>query len=78
MENKDLILAIAFDHERDKYIVDIPAGKNIAEVAFSMMVVIRCLINDGIIKKPEDLLDLVYKYLNDPQYEEIKEEESDG
>jgi hypothetical protein len=31
-------------------------------------------MKDGIIKSPTDVTDLIDKYLNDPQYEEVKED----
>lgn len=72
MDNRKIILAVAFDEENDKYIVDIPAGSNVAEAAFGVAVVIKCLVKDGIIDKPEVFTDAILKYLNDPQYEEVK------
>ena len=39
-----------------------------------MSVVIKCLMKDGIIKSPADVTDLIDKYLNDPQYEEVKDD----
>lgn len=43
-------------------------GMTVAEMAFCVMVTTRLLKQDGYIKDPSDFLDLVYKYLNDPQY----------
>jgi hypothetical protein len=70
---KNLILGVAFDDENNIYSVDIPAGSCIPETAFAMSVVIRCLIKDGIIEKSTDVTDLINKYIDDPQYEEVKE-----
>jgi hypothetical protein len=71
-ETKKIILAVAFDDEKDVYSVDIPAGSSVAETAFGMAIVIKCLIRDGIVKNPEEVTELIHKYLTDPQYEEVK------
>lgn len=72
MDDKKLLLAIAFDETNGIYSVDIPCGSSVPETAFCMSVVIKCLIRDNIIEKPEEVLDLVKKYLEDSQYEEVK------
>ena len=40
-----------------------------------MAVVLKCLIRDGIIKEAKDVTDLINKYLDDPQYNEVKKDE---
>lgn len=70
---KNLILGVAFDDENNIYSVDIPAGSSVPETAFAMSVVIKCLIKDGIIEKSTDVTDLINKYINDPLYEEVNE-----
>ena len=74
-ENKILLMAVAFDQTNNTYSVDLAKGSNVAETAFSMAVVIKCLIRDGIIKEAKDVTDLVNKYLEDPQYNEVKKDE---
>lgn len=74
-ENKVLLMAVAFDQTNNTYSVDLAKGSNVAETAFSMAVVIKCLIRDGIIKKAKDVTDLINKYLDDPQYNEVKKDE---
>ena len=73
-ENKTMLMAVAFDNERNSYIVDLGKGSNVAETAFAMMVVIKCLLRDNIIKDASEVTDLINKYLNDPQYDEVKDE----
>ena len=73
MDDKKILLAVAFSDEKNTYSVDIPAGSSVPETAFSMAVVIKCLIRDGIIEKSTDITDLINKYVEDPQYEEVKE-----
>lgn len=74
-ENKILLMAVAFDQTNNTYSVDLAKGSNVAETAFSMAVVIKCLIRDGIIKDAKDVTDLINKYLDDPQYNEVKKDE---
>lgn len=74
-ENKILLMAVAFDQTNNTYSVDLAKGSNVAETAFSMAVVIKCLIRDGIIKDAKDVTDLINKYLEDPQYNEVKKDE---
>lgn len=74
-ENKILLMAVAFDQTKNTYSVDLAKGSNVAETAFSMAVVIKCLIRDGIIKEAKDVTDLINKYLEDPQYNEVDKDE---
>ena len=74
-ENKILLMAVAFDQTKNTYSVDLAKGSNVAETAFSMAVVIKCLIRDGIIKEAKDVTYLINKYLEDPQYNEVKKDE---
>lgn len=73
-DDKVILMAVAFSESKNSYIVDLARGSNVAETAFAMSVVIKCLMKDGIIKSPTDVTDLINKYLNDPQYEEVKED----
>lgn len=73
-DDKVILMAVAFSESKDSYIVNLAKGSNVAETAFAMSVVIKCLMKDGIIKSPADVTDLIDKYLNDPQYEEVKKD----
>lgn len=73
-DDKVILMAVAFSESKNTYIVDLAKGSNIAETAFAMSVVIKCLLKDGIIKSPEDVTDLINKYLTDPQYNEVKDD----
>lgn len=72
-DDKVILMAVAFSESRNSYIVDLAKGSNVAETAFAMTVVIKCLLKDGIIKSANDVTDLINKYLSDPQYDEVKE-----
>lgn len=74
---KVILMAVAFDAKKNLYYVDLARGSNAAETAFAMSVVIKCLLKDNVITKPEDITDLVNKYLNDPQYAEVKPDETE-
>ena len=73
-DDRVILMAVAFSESKNSYIVDLAKGSNVAETAFAMSVVIKCLMKDDIIKSPADVTDLIDKYLNDPQYEEVKDD----
>ena len=74
MENeKRILLAVAFDDINNIYSVDIAAGSSVPETAFAMSIVIKCLIKDGIIKDASDVTNLIKKYIEDEQYQEVKD-----
>ena len=76
MENeKKIILAVAADDVNNTYTVDIPAGSSVPETAFAMAVVIKCLIRDGVVEKVSDITELIHKYIDDPQYQEVENDE---
>ena len=72
MDDKRILLAVAFSDSNETYSVDIPAGSSVPETAFAMSVVIKCLIRDGIVEKVSDVTDLIKKYIEDPQYQEVE------
>ena len=69
--NTITLLSVEYDNERDRYNVKIPSGSNVAETAFCMTVVTKCLLRDGVIKSATEITDLINKYCDDPQYNEI-------
>ena len=71
-----ILMAVAFNESKNTYIVDLAKGSNVAETAFAMTVVIKCLLKDGVIKSASDVTDLINKYMNDPQYDEVKENDN--
>ena len=76
--NEITLLAVNYDQEKDIYNVRIPAGSNVAETAFCMTVVVKCMLRDKVIDKPEAITELINKYCNDPQYNEISKGEKDA
>ena len=71
-----ILMAVASNESKNTYIVDLAKGSNVAETAFAMTVVIKCLLKDGVIKSASDVTDLSNKYMNDPQYDEVKENDN--
>lgn len=67
------LMRVSYNDAKNVYSVDLAEGSSIAETAFAMCVVIKCLKRDGIIKETNEVTDLIHKYLEDPQYEEVKE-----
>lgn len=77
--NSKILLAVGFNDEANQYTIDISSGSNVAETAFCMAVVIKCLLKDGYIDSPNSVLDLINKYLEDPQYAEVEDiEDAEG
>lgn len=68
-----VLMTVAFNESKNSYIVNLAKGSNVAETAFAMSVVIKCLMKDGIIKSTNEVTELIDKYLNDPQYNELEE-----
>lgn len=69
--NKRLLLAVAFDDVNETYTVDVPKGSNVAETAFAMAVVIKCLVRDKVIDDHTVMTELLNKYLTESQYNEV-------
>ena len=70
------ILNVTYDDEKDKYGVACDQGTSYAEAIFAMAVTIKSFVKNKIITKNEDATILLVKYLTDPQYEEVKENDS--
>ena len=73
--SKKLLLAISFDSEGNRYQVDIPEGSTIAETVFGFSVVIKCLLKDGLIQSPTEIYDMLKRYTEDPQFQELTTED---
>lgn len=69
----DKILQYGVLSDGTKYQVYLYPGMTVAEIAFNMMVTIRLLEQDCYIKDKDELISLVDKYYNDPQYAPITE-----
>ena len=76
--DKQLILAIAYSADKNQYSFDIPQGMSLQEVAFAVAALTKCLKRDNVIETEQIFIDLVNKYLNDPQYNEVTYNEFDS
>ena len=65
------VLHVETNFETSIYTVKADEGTSVNEMAFATMVVIRSLIKGGYIKNKHEFIQLVHKYFNDPQYEEV-------
>lgn len=72
------VLKVETDFEKSTYTVSAEQGSSVPEMAFAVMVVVRTLIKNDLIKSCKDFTDMVEKYFNDPQYQEvIKDDKGD-
>lgn len=71
MDNRKIILAVAYDDVSNQYTVDIASGASVSEAAFAMSIVIKCLLRDDVIEDASVVTDLIDEYLTDVQYEEV-------
>ena len=73
--NKKTLIKVEFNNETGQYSVELGQGSSVAETAFAVSVIIKCLVRDKIIDNSKIMLDAINKYLNDPQYNEIEKGE---
>lgn len=74
MENKRVLLECSFNEDEGTYQFKSPSGASATEVIFCMAALLKCFDRDEVMAK-DIALDLLQKYLNDPQYEELKRKE---
>lgn len=77
MEQEILVIQVTED-DKGKYSFTCGPGMSMQEVAFAMAAFAKVLVREGYIKKPNDFVKQIRKFMNDPQYNEIKEEENVG
>ena len=77
--NRKEILSISSNTKGDNYSINVSAGVSVGEMAYGINVMIRAMIRDGVIPNGKEFIDLITRYLNDPQYNEvIKKGENNG
>ena len=69
------LLKVTFDDTTDKYNVSCDQGTSYAEAIFAMATTIKSFVKSKVIEKTEDATILLVKYLTDPQYAEVKDNE---
>ena len=72
MEQQFLVIQVTEDDE-GRYIFTCGPGMSVQEVAFAMAAFAKVLVREGYIKKPNDFVKQIRKFMNDPKYNEIKE-----
>lgn len=75
-DDKKLVLEITEDDKGMIYFKS-DAGMSVNEVAFCIAAMARALTRDEFIKKPNDFVKLIRKYIVDPLCEEIKEDNNE-
>lgn len=77
METQNLkeLLSVKFNEDNNTYSVFAASGSSLNEVMFCLSVVIKCLVKDGIIEDSSKAMAMLTRYLVDPQFEEVINEE---
>lgn len=70
MDDKKMIVAVAYNESNNTYSVDIPEGTSVPEVAFAVSVIVKCLERDNIMNR-KDFMDFLNRYLTDEFYNEV-------
>jgi hypothetical protein len=73
-ETTKLILEITFNEESGNYNLKAGKGMSVNEVMFGVAALIKCLVRDGVVEDKNAPVEMLNRYLNDPQYDELKEE----
>ena len=74
-ETTKLILEITFNEESGNYDMKVGKAMSVNEVMFGVAALIKCLVRDGVVEDKNIPVEMLNKYLNDPQYDELKEAE---
>lgn len=72
INNRRLMLGVLSTEDGTGYQLYTTPGLSVAEIAFEMMVIIRMLEADNYIKNKDDVIALMNKYYNDPQYAPVE------
>ena len=73
MEEEIDILKMTLNKDTGMYNFKVPAGGNLSECFFAIAAFVRSLARDNYIESKEAGLEQIKKYLEDPQYDELKE-----
>ena len=74
---QDIVVLLITEDKDGRYKCTCGHGMNVNEVAFGVAAFAKVMVRDGYIKKTSDFTNQIIKYINDPQYAEIKEEENE-
>lgn len=71
-DKNKIILEISFNEEIGNYNIRVGSGMSVNECVFAISAFMRCLVRDNVVEGKQILLDLLSRYLNDPQFDELK------
>lgn len=71
--DQDIVVLLITEDVDGRYKFTCGPGMNVNEVAFGVAAFAKVMVRDGYIKKTSDFTNQIVKYINDPQYAEIKE-----
>lgn len=71
------ILSVSLDEESGRYRVTIPAGSTVPETVFAFAVVVKVMVRDGIVDSYDYIYDMLKRYVEDPQFDELKEDDNE-
>ena len=74
-KTEKLILKITFDEESGYYDMKVGKTMTVNEVMFGVAALIKCLVRDGVVEDKNIPVEMLNRYLNDPQYDELKQAE---
>ena len=75
--DQDIVVLLITEDVDGRYKFTCGPGMNVNEVAFGVAAFAKVMVRDCYIKKTSDFTNQIIKYINDPQYAEIKEEENE-
>ena len=77
MDDKKIV-SIGFDDVTGLYNITAGEGVSVAEIAFAIAALAKCLVRDNILESTETFLKLIEKYVTDPQFDEVQEDDDNA
>lgn len=71
-ETTKLILEITFNEESGSYEMKVGKAMSVNEVMFGVAALIKCFVRDGVVEDKNIPVEMLNKYLNDSQFDELK------
>lgn len=72
------IIQVSFDEDSGRYHVHAGEGTSVDECAFACAVVARVFTKSKFISSTAEFETMIHKYLTDPQFEEVTDEDEEG
>lgn len=70
---QDFLLKISLCDEGKSYKIEAAKGTSVNDIMFGVSVLIKCMVRDNVIPNQDIALEMLNTYLNDEQYNEVKE-----